>query len=967
MKRYCRNCGKEIKEGDRFCSQCGWKVPDRMSAPNGSGDQANPQRSGKAKPEGRKWKAAAVILAVIILAAGGLGALYVLSGGFGENKKTLTVHFSCGDGLGEWDYKPEDQTVLSSAAASCPPYPTRDGYVFHGWYTDEACTEPFDFQTSLEADLVLYAGWLEADSEEAQLTEEEVREFDDCTGRLSEIWNTYADEDGYVADENQTSVLDEAEALAEEWKAQGTITYCSRQDRSIYMEFQSGLVYVYRIYDENTDSGDTQMVTPFRDSYSLPADDALEENCRNWFGESIRVLSDEDVLCSGGELASLGDCDVFLWHGHGGYVRELGSYLVSREKPFWGTALDYKWLGAENVFYNSMIKNKYLIISNAAGGQYYAVTPKYVRSYFPEMDDAIVFLAACQSGRTTELSSAFLDLGAAVVVCNLGRDDIDTVYDTGMVYSILKYMCGAGTDGVYHTIEEALQLAKEEWGQKGYDIAETSFQDGAVIEDGSGFFEDVLTYLDFSAVTEEDVHVDYHLGSDGSTAYTLWSGVSGTLVLSEESGKIPLETVVLTLTDQTGNVVGTARAEADGSFALNRLEGGSGSVYTLTAFSSSGAVLGTETALTIERHRCLDLGEWEIEAADMSAYAEIVSQYEAAHGAFELRMLSWCTYARGVNYLQLLDMDRDGTDEMLIGYMDAFQTDYTVEVWTCRNGEAVLLGEPEHYLIGVEGAAVCTAEIDGQPAVISGSNMSGYEAWIYDGEKILAAASYTETELQKLNLSILRINAGSTDKNDEEEQLRALWDQVRQTKEILGIGSEAEQAVTAYQFELLYNEDTGYYSCIGTGHTPRFEYVYIDEDDTPELVVALGGIHAEAAYLYRYDKTAGTAVYLGQFGGYGSFYYSERNNLIQQYDAHMGVIRYRFGRIENGAYAAIHDFSAEYADYSYEETPVLCRLDGQEITYEAYQRQLDAIMEGVSFTEAGYGTGTSIRDAMYDE
>ena len=52
-------------------------------------------------------------------------------------------------------------------------------------------------------------------------------------------------------------------------------------------------------------------------------------------GESIRVLSDEDVLCSGGELASLGDCDVFLWHGHGGYVRELGSYLVSREKPFW--------------------------------------------------------------------------------------------------------------------------------------------------------------------------------------------------------------------------------------------------------------------------------------------------------------------------------------------------------------------------------------------------------------------------------------------------------------------------------------------------------------------------------------------------------------------------------------------------------------------------------------------------------
>ena len=286
--------------------------------------------------------------------------------------------------------------------------------------------------------------------------------------------------------------------------------------------------------------------------------------------------------------------------------------------------------------------------------------------------------------------------------------------------------------------------------------------------------------------------------------------------------------------------------------------------------------------------------------------------------------------------------------------------------FACGDGEAVCLGTPGNYMVGVEVVAVCTADVNGKPSVITGNNMSGYTAWSYDGESLQAAASYTEAEVQELNTSIWYINAGSTS-GTEEKQIRDLWSQVRQTKESLGILTETEQAMTAYQFELLYNENTGYDTCAGEGYAPRFEYVYIDEDDIPELVVALDGIHAEAAYLYVYDQDAGTAVCLGQFGAYGSFSYSERNNLIQQYDGHMGVIQYHFGKIENGDYVALHDFVAEYGDYSYEETPVLCRVDGQEVTYAVYQQMLDAVTEGVTFTSAGYDTGTSVRDVMYEE
>lgn len=40
-----------------------------------------------------------------------------------------------------------------------PADPTRDGYTFGGWFTDEACAQAYDFSTPVTADLTLYAKW----------------------------------------------------------------------------------------------------------------------------------------------------------------------------------------------------------------------------------------------------------------------------------------------------------------------------------------------------------------------------------------------------------------------------------------------------------------------------------------------------------------------------------------------------------------------------------------------------------------------------------------------------------------------------------------------------------------------------------------------------------------------------------------------------------------------------------------
>ncbi|CAM4181603.1 InlB B-repeat-containing protein [Erysipelothrix inopinata] len=69
-------------------------------------------------------------------------------------EKSYTVTF---DSKGGSSIDP--QTVLENTAASQPTQPTRDGYTFKGWYTDETYTTEYNFATLVTEDMTLYAKW----------------------------------------------------------------------------------------------------------------------------------------------------------------------------------------------------------------------------------------------------------------------------------------------------------------------------------------------------------------------------------------------------------------------------------------------------------------------------------------------------------------------------------------------------------------------------------------------------------------------------------------------------------------------------------------------------------------------------------------------------------------------------------------------------------------------------------------
>ncbi len=50
-------------------------------------------------------------------------------------------------------------TVAMNGTVSKPADPTRNGYDFEGWFSDEACTTLYNFDTPLTKDINLYAGW----------------------------------------------------------------------------------------------------------------------------------------------------------------------------------------------------------------------------------------------------------------------------------------------------------------------------------------------------------------------------------------------------------------------------------------------------------------------------------------------------------------------------------------------------------------------------------------------------------------------------------------------------------------------------------------------------------------------------------------------------------------------------------------------------------------------------------------
>ena len=93
------------------------------------------------------WIIAACIVVILVVVA------------FEMRSPGFTVTF---DSKGGTDVPSQNQ--MYGQLLDVPEEPTREGYVFTGWYTDSACFELWDTENrTVEADMTLYAGWEKAE------------------------------------------------------------------------------------------------------------------------------------------------------------------------------------------------------------------------------------------------------------------------------------------------------------------------------------------------------------------------------------------------------------------------------------------------------------------------------------------------------------------------------------------------------------------------------------------------------------------------------------------------------------------------------------------------------------------------------------------------------------------------------------------------------------------------------------
>ena len=77
-------------------------------------------------------------------------------GGSGSYTPSYTIKFETNGGSSV-----KNQTVVKNNKVSSPVNPTKEGYVFDGWYTDKGLTKKYDFDTKVTGSLTLYAKWVE--------------------------------------------------------------------------------------------------------------------------------------------------------------------------------------------------------------------------------------------------------------------------------------------------------------------------------------------------------------------------------------------------------------------------------------------------------------------------------------------------------------------------------------------------------------------------------------------------------------------------------------------------------------------------------------------------------------------------------------------------------------------------------------------------------------------------------------
>lgn len=332
--------------------------------------------------------------------------------------------------------------------------------------------------------------------------------FDILEEILLTVEECYVDEDGYVSPEKVTELVD---VVFEQVQHSENVSYCEKNDFSVYIILDNGWGYYYEAPIEDIAStGDEIAIYTFQPAYNefTSKDNYLGNNPN----EGVISLADLDITSSSATtlynanvtIESLknwtGD-SVIVWIGHGGYT-EYDHAVLKIDV----LATDELLNSPE---YADDFATRRLVTSNKG---YVMVSSSFFEEYIDNgaLENSIIYLGACYTGKDDVLAQTLISKGASAVYVN--SDTIHIRYNNKMCKTVMESLA----NGL--TVDESLMKAKDMHGEKDYDLLDLFnnqiewFQNDTevfYIGDGS------LTLNEIYKIKNGSKGLEYTLNSDG--------------------------------------------------------------------------------------------------------------------------------------------------------------------------------------------------------------------------------------------------------------------------------------------------------------------------------------------------------------------------------------------------------------------------------------------------------------------
>ncbi|MCD8369423.1 MAG: hypothetical protein LUC94_03625, partial [Clostridiales bacterium] len=409
----------------------------------------------------------------------------------------------------------------------------------------------------------------------ADISDEDWKIFERSNEELRQIVAEYSDENGYIETSKTDTVINAVAQQVEELYEEGIVTYYFCGSDSLTFEYACGITAYYEPslegYSSGNGSTDIMAIDPF--ATGTASDDMKDQarqsgnNIYNALADGINKLTDgvsivyyEDDKVTVSQLKDLEECTFFLWNGHGGMVTdgdEKYPVLNTRQKAT-GKNEGFRWPWSANAVVSEIEKD----------GLFWAITPYFVEKYF-KIENGLVYLSACHSGQNDSLADAFMNVGAEIVFVNAGEGAVKTIYTQNMMALIIAYMCG--WDDIFHTADEALELAEEALAQK-------YIEDGKTTHELNGDTIVCNTLDEFI----EKINGGSHTELRGEGEYTICSCIRGEITFEDDLTQDEIDEILDKLTvrleTEDGQLVYDVSANMDATFYFNNLD--SDTTYT---------------------------------------------------------------------------------------------------------------------------------------------------------------------------------------------------------------------------------------------------------------------------------------------------------------------------------------------------------------------------------------------------